>query len=213
MFKKKIFALKKFKKPPSKVAYLSRILVVSEIFHNTAQQPKWQNSCSKMWPIEQLYIELGSSAEVSSQTLEGSVLQLRTKLVSTVLPLLILNQLCNLKAFHVEGINVGYALEIWICGCSLFLRRELWASKSTGANIVPVAGLSQENILIKDISYHYDIFKSFALEHKASKEKLLRIVLGHVFRPDFFDILQLQKLPDKLWGFGVFSANLSAPSS
>ena len=208
-----MFALKKLKKTASKVAYLSKILIVSEIFYNTAQQPKWQNSCSKMWPIEQLYIELGSSAEVSSQTLEGSVLQLRTKLVSTVLPLLILNQLCNLKAFHVEGINVGYALEIWICGCSLFLRRELWASKSTGANIVPVAGLSQENILIKDISYHYDIFKSFALEHKASKEKLLRIVLGHVFRPDFFDILQLQKLPDKFWGFGVFSANLSAPSS
>ena len=34
-------------------------MVVSEIFHNTAQQPKWQNSCTKMWPIEQLYIELG----------------------------------------------------------------------------------------------------------------------------------------------------------
>ena len=47
------------KKPPQKVAYLSRILVVSEIFHNTAQQPKWQNSSSKMWPIDQLYIELG----------------------------------------------------------------------------------------------------------------------------------------------------------
>ena len=25
----------------------------------TAQQPKWQSSCSKMWSIEQLYIELG----------------------------------------------------------------------------------------------------------------------------------------------------------
>ena len=25
----------------------------------SAKQPKWQNSCSKMWPIEQLYIELG----------------------------------------------------------------------------------------------------------------------------------------------------------
>ena len=24
-----------------------------------AQQPKWQKSCSKMWSIEQLYIELG----------------------------------------------------------------------------------------------------------------------------------------------------------
>ena len=53
------------KKPPSKVAYFSRILVVSEIFHNTAQQPKWQISCSKMWPtIEQLYIELGKHVTV-----------------------------------------------------------------------------------------------------------------------------------------------------
>ena len=27
----------------------------------------------------------------------------------------------------------GHALGIWICGCSLFYRRELWASKSAGA--------------------------------------------------------------------------------
>ena len=26
----------------------------------TTQQPKWQKTYSKMWPIEQLYIELGS---------------------------------------------------------------------------------------------------------------------------------------------------------
>ena len=30
-------------------------------FHFTTQQPKWQNSCSQMWPIEQLYIELGKN--------------------------------------------------------------------------------------------------------------------------------------------------------
>ena len=28
----------------------------------------------------------------------------------------------------------GHALGIWICGCSLFYKRELWASKSEGAN-------------------------------------------------------------------------------
>ena len=33
-------------------------------FPFTAQQPKWQKSCSKMWPIEQLYIELGFSRNV-----------------------------------------------------------------------------------------------------------------------------------------------------
>ena len=27
---------------------------------------------------------------------------------------------------------LGYALGIWISGCSLFYRRELWASKSAG---------------------------------------------------------------------------------
>ena len=30
--------------------------------------------------------------------------------------------------------NPGHALGIWICGCSLFYRRELWVSKSAGAN-------------------------------------------------------------------------------
>ena len=28
----------------------------------------------------------------------------------------------------------GYALGIWICGCSLFYKRELWASKSAGSH-------------------------------------------------------------------------------
>ena len=50
------------KKPTQKVAYLSRNSVVSEIFYQSpfsAQQPKWQNSCSQMWLKKQLYIELG----------------------------------------------------------------------------------------------------------------------------------------------------------
>ena len=58
---KKIISLfdhENIKKTPQKVAYLSKISVISDIFSNTAQQPKWQNSCSQMWPIEQLYIEL-----------------------------------------------------------------------------------------------------------------------------------------------------------
>ena len=28
----------------------------------------------------------------------------------------------------------GHALGIWICGCSLYYKRELWASKSAGAH-------------------------------------------------------------------------------
>ena len=28
----------------------------------------------------------------------------------------------------------GHALGIWICGCSLFYKRELWVSKSAGAH-------------------------------------------------------------------------------
>ena len=31
-------------------------------------------------------------------------------------------------------LHSGHALGIWICGCSLFYRRELWASKSAGAH-------------------------------------------------------------------------------
>ena len=42
----------------------------------SAQQPKWQNSCSKMWSIEQLYIELGSKACATRILVMGSVRQL-----------------------------------------------------------------------------------------------------------------------------------------
>ena len=33
-----------------------------------------------------------------------------------------------------KGLPTGHALGIWICGCSLFYRRELWASKFAGFN-------------------------------------------------------------------------------
>ena len=39
--------------------------------------------------------------------------------------------------FHIgkkSSVTTGHALEIWICGCSLFCRRDLWASKSVGFN-------------------------------------------------------------------------------
>ena len=52
------------KKPPQKVAYLSRNSVVSEI---SLLLPKWQKSWSKMWPIEQLYIELGYFIGISDK--------------------------------------------------------------------------------------------------------------------------------------------------
>ena len=39
-------------------------------------------------------------------------------------------------------IEAGHALGIWICGCSLFYRRELWASKSAGFNRVLEASKS-----------------------------------------------------------------------
>ena len=50
------------KKQPQKVAYLAEIPSFKKFFTYcllTAQQPKWQNLCSKMWSLEQLYIELG----------------------------------------------------------------------------------------------------------------------------------------------------------
>ena len=55
----KFFALKKLKKAPLKVAqnFLNPLS-----FPLLPAQPKWpkqKKSCSKMWPIDQLYIELG----------------------------------------------------------------------------------------------------------------------------------------------------------
>ena len=37
----------------------------------------------------------------------------------------------NLGKWYIYS---GHALGIWICGCSMFYRRELWASKSAGFN-------------------------------------------------------------------------------
>ena len=72
------------KKPPQKVTYLSRNSVVSEIFHllptvhcSAAQQPNWQNSCSKMWPIEQLYIELGVNTYITIHLIPALQLRFR----------------------------------------------------------------------------------------------------------------------------------------
>ena len=45
---------------------------------------------------------------------------------------------CALRPFkkYLCRQNTGHALEIWICRCSLFYRRELRASKSAGANSI-----------------------------------------------------------------------------
>ena len=40
-------------------------------------------------------------------------------------------------AFELDAMTIvitGHALGIWICGCTLFYKRELWASKSAGAH-------------------------------------------------------------------------------
>ena len=46
-----------------------------------------------------------------------------------------LGMFLNLHSFYWSANipNAGDALGIWICGCSLFYKRELWASKSAGA--------------------------------------------------------------------------------
>jgi hypothetical protein len=38
------------------------------------------------------------------------------------------------KLISFLGPVAGHALGIWICGCSLFYKRELWASKSAGTH-------------------------------------------------------------------------------
>ena len=40
----------------------------------------------------------------------------------------------NLNLFCNLNVRAGYALGIWICGCSPFFKRELWASKSAGVH-------------------------------------------------------------------------------
>jgi len=58
MFSKKnhFFALKKFKKTPSKVAQKNSNPLFS-LLPAQLKHPKQKNSCSKMWPIDQLYID------------------------------------------------------------------------------------------------------------------------------------------------------------
>ena len=36
--------------------------------------------------------------------------------------------------YVLDRADPGHALGIWICGCSLFYKRELWTSKSAGAH-------------------------------------------------------------------------------
>ena len=53
------FCPQKVEKTTSKSCLLKQKFRRFRNFSFTAQQPKWQNSCSQMWLIEQLYIELG----------------------------------------------------------------------------------------------------------------------------------------------------------
>ena len=57
-FRKKI-AHKKLKKPPSKVAQKNSNPLFFPYCPELPKRPKQKNSCSKMWLIDQLYIELG----------------------------------------------------------------------------------------------------------------------------------------------------------
>ena len=41
--------------------------------YKASQQPKWQNSQSQMWPIEQLYIELGGGPTSEAASLVAQV--------------------------------------------------------------------------------------------------------------------------------------------
>ena len=50
---------KKLKKPTSKVAQNNSNRLFFSLLPELPNQPKQKNSCSKMWPIDQLYIELG----------------------------------------------------------------------------------------------------------------------------------------------------------
>ena len=57
--KNQIFDPQNMKKTTSKSCLVKQKFRRFRNFSFTAQQSKWQNSCSQNWPIEQLYIELG----------------------------------------------------------------------------------------------------------------------------------------------------------
>ena len=85
IFKKKIFfAHKKLKKPPSKVAQKNSNPLFFPYCPELPKRPKQKNSCSKMWLIDQLYIELGWQCSPSSK--KG-----RRKIVSLLLHVTLLH--------------------------------------------------------------------------------------------------------------------------
>ena len=52
-------SFKKVEKPPSKVAQKTSNPLFFSLLPWLPKRPKQKNSCSKMWPIDKLYIELG----------------------------------------------------------------------------------------------------------------------------------------------------------
>jgi hypothetical protein len=55
----KFLCQQKIEKTTTKSCILKQKFRRFRNFLFTAQQPKWQSPCSQMWPVEQLYIELG----------------------------------------------------------------------------------------------------------------------------------------------------------
>jgi hypothetical protein len=55
----KFLCQQKIEKTTTKSCILKQKFRRFRKFSFTAQQPKWKDSCFQMWPIEQLYIELG----------------------------------------------------------------------------------------------------------------------------------------------------------
>ena len=53
------FAHKKLKKPPSKVTQKNSNPLFFPLLPAQPKWPKQKNPCFKMWPMDQLYIELG----------------------------------------------------------------------------------------------------------------------------------------------------------
>ena len=69
---------------------------------------------------------------------KGDVITFSTNFSIIIFDTKFVNTICNtrtkLENSIIKILSAGYALGIWICGCSLFYKREFWASKSAGAH-------------------------------------------------------------------------------
>ena len=111
------------------------------VCHNCLDIRLRKEKCKKFWPCTSLAL----ISEEKDGCLQHSCVVLHTfqnsknMVGQNTLPNQIDHHCATVRTFDsemnisVNNVSAGHALGIWICGCGLFYKRELWASKSAGA--------------------------------------------------------------------------------